>query len=111
MLNKRIIFIFACLLACFFIYAESGALNLFDYIYPYHEYYFNNNGKRSRYRIQAHYPHYAFYIDTESCSYCECFPNFEMGISREDGEYSYLTPMYSLISIFPEIILKDENLK
>ena len=112
MLNKRIIFIFACLLACFFVYAESGTLGYFqEPRNPHHEYYFNNNGKRSRYRIQMHYPHYAFFVDAETCSYNECFPNFEMGISREDGEYSYLTPMYSLISIFPEIILKDENLK
>ena len=112
MLNKKIIFIFACLLACFFIYSESGKLGyIYDRINPHHEYYFNNNGKRSRYRIQMHTPHYAFCLDTETCSYYECFPNFEMGFHRETGDVTYDFPNCSILWIFPEIIFKDENLK
>ena len=58
-----------------------------------------------------HTPHYAYYIDTKTCSHYECFPNFEMGISREEGGFTYIIPNYSCLSIFPEIIFKDENLK
>ena len=111
MLNKKFILTFVCLLASLFIYAESGTIGFLDSKNPHHEYYFNNNGKQNRYRIQMRYPHYAFYVDPEKGSYNECFPNFGMGISREEGEYSYQYPLYSLLSIFPEIIIEDEDLK
>lgn len=81
MLNKKFILTFICLLTSLFLYAESGVTGFLDSKNPHHEYYFNNNGKRNRYRIQMKYPYYALYIDTESCSQFECFPNFKMGIS------------------------------
>ncbi len=111
MLNKKFILTFICLLTSLFVYAESGTIGFLDSKNPHHEYTFNNGGKQNRYRIQMKVAHYAFYIDAESCNQFECFPNFEMGISREEGGFSYLTPNYNVLSIFPEIILKDENQK
>lgn len=112
MLNKKFILTFICLLASLFVYAESGTLGyIFEPKNPYHEYSFNNGGKQNRYRIQMHYPHYALCLDAESYDYFQCFPNFEMGISREEGGVRRISPNYSCLSIFPEIILKDESLK
>lgn len=111
MLNKKFILTFICLLISLFVYSESGEISFFDTTNPHHEYSFNNGGKQNRYRIQMGISHYAFFINPETCSYNECFPNFEMGIYREDGGDSTIKPNYSKLSIFPEIILKDENFK
>ena len=111
MLNKKFILILVCVLTSLLIYAESGTIGFYDSINPHHEYTFNSGGKQNRYRIQMGISHYAFFVNPEICSYNECFPNFEMGIYREDGGYSYIKPNYSKLSIFPEIILKDKKFK
>ena len=111
MLNKKFILILVCVFASLFMYAESGTIGFYDSINPHHEYTFNSGGKQNRYRIQMGISHYAFFVNPEICSYNECFPNFEMGIYREDGGYSYIKPNYSKLSIFPEIILKDKKFK
>ncbi len=111
MLNKKFIFIFACLLNCFFTYAESGINTCYGAKRPHHEFTVKNNGKQSLYRIQMDVSHYAFYIDAESCNQVECFPNYEMGISRESGDKNYRSqlPNYCALWIFPDIILKNEK--
>ena len=112
MLNKKFILILVCVFVSLLMYAESGTLGyFFEQSDPHHEYYCNNNGKQNRYRIQMKYPHYAFCIYTETCSHNECFPNFEMGISREEGCPNYQSINCSALRIFPDIIFKDENLK
>ncbi|MBO4439709.1 MAG: hypothetical protein J5798_10195 [Spirochaetaceae bacterium] len=111
MLNKKFILILVCVFASLFMYAESGTIGFYDSINPHHEYSFNSGGKQNRYRIQMGISHYALYLDAESYNYFQCFPNFEMGISREEGGVRRISPNYSCISIFPEIILKDESLK
>ena len=111
MLNKKFILTFICLLISLFIYAESGTLTSGKSKIPHHEFTIKNDEKQNRYRIQMSVPHYAYYVDAESCSYNECFPNFGMGISREEGCFNHTLPNYSALWIFPDIIIKDENLK
>ena len=111
MLNKKIIFTFVFLITTLFVYAESEKLTYWETKRTHHEFTINNNGKQNRYRIQMNVSHYAFFIDAESCACNECFPNFEMGISREEGSKNYSFPNYSAIWIFPDIIIKDENLR
>ena len=113
MLNKKFILKFVCLLTSLFIYAESGTIGFLDQKRPHHDFSFQNNGNTSRYRIQMNVPHYAYFVDSKVGDYVERFPNFEMGIVRESGTYDprYYEKRYSLLSIFPEIILKSESLR
>lgn len=111
MLKKRQILLLMCIFFYSYMYAETGAVNIFDSLDPHHEYKFTDNGRQSRYRIQMFTPHYAFFVDAGTCSHYECFPNFEMGISREAGSQSSEFPKPGALLIFPEIIFKDENLK
>ena len=111
MLNKKFILILVCVLTSLLIYAESGTITSGESKNPHHEFTIKADGKQNRYRIQMCVSHYAYYIDAESCSQCECFPNYEMGISREEGGANYKYPNYNALSIFPEIVFKDESLK
>lgn len=109
LLNKKIVFIFVFWIITFLVCAESGKLTYWESKRSHHEFTMNNNGKQNRYRIQMNVSHYAFFIDAESCVCNECFPNFGMGISREEGSKNYSFPNYSAIWIFPDIVAKDEN--
>ena len=123
MLNKKFILTFICLLTSLFMYAESNKLNIYDSMRSHEDFYINKNGKQNRYRIQMHFPRYSYYVDSKLCDYVECFPNFEMGIAfRNVNNYSVLNTenndnkKYSIIKgntlyIFPDIIMKSENLK
>ena len=111
MLNKKLTSIFVCVLASLLMYAESGTITSGEAKIPHHDFTVANDGNQNRYRIQMSVPHYAYYVDAELCSYNECFPNFGMGISREEGCFNHTLPNYSALWIFPDIIIKDENLK
>ena len=122
-MNKKLISIFVCLLTSLFIYAESGTLDVFDSICPHEDFVINSNHKTNKYRIQMQRPFYAYYVDAKSCSIVECFPNLEMGIvpmrvsslsvlnTENPSEKKYLPVICNSLYIFPDIIMKNENLK
>lgn len=123
MLNKKSLLIFLYILECLFVYTESNKLNMFDSMRSHEDFYINKNGKQNRYRIQMHFPRYSYYVDSKTCKYVECFPNYEMGIAfmnvnkypilyLENGnEKKYIPIMGNTLYIFPDIIMKSENLK
>lgn len=123
MLNKKNLIIFLCILKCLFVYADLNKLDLVDNLYAHEDFYINKNGKQNRYRIQMHFPRYSYYVDSKTCKYVECFPNYEMGIALmqvnkfpildfENGnEKNYISVMGNVLYIFPDIIMKTENLK
>lgn len=123
MLNKKFILTFICLLTSLFVFADEMNLNIFDNLRSHEDFYINKNGKQNRYRIQMHFPRYSYYVDSKSCEHVECFPNYEMGIAfmnvnkypildLENGnEKKYIPIMGNTLYIFPDIIMKSENLK